>query len=624
MAINSSGFGSSVLGQAVQSIKTQLGSLQVQLATGEKSTTYAGMGINEGFAVAARAQLSSISAFTDTMTNVNTDIDAANTTLQSISQMAQQTQAATNSGVQTVNSSGQTSAQQTAAAQFTSILGMLNTQSGDRYLFSGSAINTPSVASSNAILNGSGAQAGLTQLISERTQADLGANGLGRLVITQPTPTSVSVAEDVAGSPFGLKLNAVTSTLTGATVTGPTGSPAAVSIALGATDPNNGDQVSFTFNLPDGTTQQVQLTASSAATPPAGSFAIGATPTATAANLNTALNTAIGTLAGTALTAASALVGSSEFFNQTTTATGSAVNNQAATPAPITGATLLSGTAGTDSLATSFAPGDTITVNGTPIQFVAGVATGNQVNVTGSVQTLLTKIDSITGTTTPSTISAGVITLNDGTAANLTVTSSNPAALAALGFGASVNATPAPLRVNGSPLSAATSLIEGTPANTVYWYTGSTGPGSARASSTARIDQSETVQYGIRANEPAITSILTTLGAFAATKISPTSANANGLVSALNQDVTDNLTTQPGQQTVANIQSDLASAQVTMQDAAARQTQAQSTLQNMISTTETISPDQVASEILTLQTSLQASYQTTSMLSQLTLVKYLA
>jgi flagellar hook-associated protein 3 FlgL len=284
----------------------------------------------------------------------------------------------------------------------------------------------------------------------------------------------------------------------------------------------------------------------------------------------------------------------------------------------------LSGTAGTDSLATSFAPGDTITVNGTPIQFVAGVATGNQVNVTGSVQTLLTKIDSITGTTTPSTISAGVITLNDGTAANLTVTSSNPAALAALGFGASVNATPAPLRVNGSPLSAATSLIAGTPANTVYWYTGSTGPGSARASSTARIDQSETVQYGIRANEPAITSILTTLGAFAATKISPTSANANGLVSALNQDVTDNLTTQPGQQTVANIQSDLASAQVTMQDAAARQTQAQSTLQNMISTTETISPDQVASEILTLQTSLQASYQTTSMLSQLTLVKYLA
>ena len=60
-----------------------------------------------------------------------------------------------------------------------------------------------------------------------------------------------------------------------------------------------------------------------------------------------------------------------------------------------------------------------------------------------------------------------------------------------------------------------------------------------------------------------------------------------------------------------------------MKAATARQTQTQSTLQNMIDTTETVSPDQVASEILALQTSLQASYQTTSMLSQLTLTKYL-
>ena len=73
-------------------------------------------------------------------------------------------------------------------------------------------------------------------------------------MISSPTPTSVSVGEDVAGSPFGLKLNSVTSSLTGATVTGPAGSPATVSIALGATNPNPGDQVSFTFNLPDGTT----------------------------------------------------------------------------------------------------------------------------------------------------------------------------------------------------------------------------------------------------------------------------------------------------------------------------------------------------------------------------------
>jgi flagellar hook-associated protein 3 FlgL len=402
MAINGITYGtSSVLNQSVLNLKNQMTTLQSQLTTGEKSTTYAGMGVNEGFAIAARSQLASISAFTDTMTNISTNIGAANTALQSMVDIGTTVQNSANSSSQTLNSTGQTIGQQTAASQLSSMLGILNTQAGDRYLFSGSAINTPSVASMDNILNGTTTQAGLKQVISERQQADLGANGLGRLVISSPTPTSVQVAEDVAGSPFGLKLSAISSSVTGSTVTGPAGSPAAVSVDLGATNPNNGDTVSFQFNLPDGTTESIQLTASSANPPPTGSFAIGATSTATAANLNAALNTAIGTLANTSLVAASAIEAGNHFFNTAGTGAGSVVNNQAATPAPITGATLLSGTAGTDSLTTSFAPGDTITVNGTPITFVASGATGNQHNVTDSIQTLLTKIDSITGTSTP-------------------------------------------------------------------------------------------------------------------------------------------------------------------------------------------------------------------------------
>ena len=60
-----------------------------------------------------------------------------------------------------------------------------------------------------------------------------------------------------------------------------------------------------------------------------------------------------------------------------------------------------------------------------------------------------------------------------------------------------------------------------------------------------------------------------------------------------------------------------------MKDATARQTQTQTLLQNMVASTETVSTQEVASQILALQTSLQASYQTTSMLAQLTLTKYL-
>jgi flagellar hook-associated protein 3 FlgL len=622
MAINSVGFGPTFLNQSLLNLNNQLTILQSQLTTGKKSTSYAGMGVNEGFAIAARSQLANISAFTDTMTNINTNINVANTALQSIVGIGRTVQNSANGSSQTLNSAGQTIAQQTARSQLSSMLGILNMQAGDRYLFSGGAINTPAVASMDDILNGTTTQAGLKQVIYERQQADLGTTGLGRLVITSPTPTSAQVAEDVAGSPFGLKLKAVSSSLTGATVTGPAGSPSAVSVDLGATNPNNGDKVSFAFTLPDGTTESIQLTASSAAPPPAGSFAIGATSTVTAANLKAALNTAIGTLANTSLVAASAVAAGDNFFNSAGTATGSVVNNKAAIPAPITGATLLSGAASTDSLATNFAAGDTITVNGTPITFVASGATGNQLNVSDSVQTLLTKIDSITGTSTPSTIHGGVITLHTDNATNLTVTSSNSAAFAALGFGATATATLPPLRVGGSPLSAATSLVSGT-ANTISWYTGETGPGSARATATARVDQSVTVQYGARANETAIRWQLQTLAVFAAVTTSTANPNAAAQVQALSLRVTQNLLPQPRQQTIQDIQSDFAAAQLTMKDTTARQKQTQGMLQGIVDQAESVSRDQVASQILALQTALQASYQTTAMLSQLTLTKYL-
>ena len=122
------------------------------------------------------------------------------------------------------------------------------------------------------------------------------------------------------------------------------------------------------------------------------------------------------------------------------TVTGSAALNQAATPAPITTATALSGTAPSDSLTTSFVAGDTITVDGTVLTFVASGATGNQLNVTDTVGTLLNKIGSITGVTPTINASTGAITLHTGTAQNLSVSSSAPA-FGALGFNTTMTAS---------------------------------------------------------------------------------------------------------------------------------------------------------------------------------------
>ena len=56
-------------------------------------------------------------------------------------------------------------------------------------------------------------------------------------------PRTVALAEETPPTIFGFKLASVNSNLTGATVTGPAGSPAAVSVDLGATNPNNGDTI---------------------------------------------------------------------------------------------------------------------------------------------------------------------------------------------------------------------------------------------------------------------------------------------------------------------------------------------------------------------------------------------
>jgi len=625
MSSSSINYSSSVLGSQIRNINQQLTDLSTQLSTGKLSQNYSGMGTNEGFAIASRAQLSNIAAYTDTITNVNVSINLANTALQALTTIRSTVQTGAANTGQDLNVNGQTIAQSTAAAQFGSMVGVLNTQAGNRYLFSGTAFNTQSVANADDIINGTTTQAGLKTVMAERQATDLGANGMGRLVQTQPMPSSVKVSEDVAGSPFGLKIAAVSSTLTGATVTGPSGSPVSFSVDLNGTNPSDGDKLSVQFTLPYGSTEQIDLTASTATPTPAGSFAIDSTsPANTAANFNTALNTAITKLANTSLVAASAITAGDNFFNTASSAIGSAKTSQAATP--ISGATALSGTAPSDSISPGFSVGDTITVNGTTLSFVASGATGNQLNVTDSIQTLLSKIDSITGTSKPSTIHGGSITINTDDAASLSISGSTPgatAALGALGFASSpITATQRPLRVGSSPASSATTLVNGS-ANTVKWYTGNDGPGPARSTAVARVDDSITVQYGAQADEDAIRRQLQSIAVFGTFSTSPAGQYAGGQIAALSQRTAQALTQQPGQQRIEDIQTDIALAQNTMKDATTRQTQAKAQLQNIIDQAESASPDQVASQILALQNALQASYQVTANLAQLSLVKFL-
>ena len=228
MTISSIGGKQSPAIQALVDLRGTLDDLQRQLSTGKKATTYAGLGVERGMTVGLRSQLSAIGSFDSVADNVQTRINVAQTSLGRISELGNSVKTAMMQGSYGTGAVGANTAQSTAQFSLDAALGLLNTQAGDHYLFSGRATDKPAVETYDHIMNGNGAQAGLKQIISERKQADLGTSGLGRLTVTSPTATSVSVAED-AVSPFGFKLASISSALTNATVSGPTGTPPAAS-----------------------------------------------------------------------------------------------------------------------------------------------------------------------------------------------------------------------------------------------------------------------------------------------------------------------------------------------------------------------------------------------------------
>jgi flagellar hook-associated protein 3 FlgL len=484
---------------AVNNMNQQLDNLSQELGTNEASQTYAGLGSQAGLALALSGQMSALTGYSNTASTVGTTLTMAQSVLGQLGNQETAVQQSINQqGSFTLNANGQTSVQASAITQLDNILSLLNTQVGNNYIFSGTATTTQSVASTNDILNGSGAQAGLSQVISERQAADLGS-GLGRLVIPATGgATTVSINEDVAGSPFGFKLASVSSSLTGANVTGPSGSPATISIDLSTAMVNPGDSIQFNLTMPDGTSQNITLQATSSSPPGANQFTIGATPDVTASNLQAALTTAVGNLAQTALPAASAIAASDDFFTQ------------------------------------------------------------------------------------------------------------DP-----------------PLRVSGTPATS-TSLVAGTPANTVFWYTGDSSSTPARQTATAQVGPGMTISYGMRANEQAISNLVANVAAFAATSFSSSNPNAQATYNTLAQDVTANLDPQSGVQQISDIEADLTSAQTVMSNAGTLNSQTQNTLTDMMQSIDGVNQDQIGEQIMALQNSLSASLSVTARLAQISLVNYLA
>ena len=295
-----------------RSIKGDLSATQAQLSTGRAATTYSGLGAGgAGTSLALRSRLSTLDTYGANIQDGTLRLGLMSAGLDQMGKLADTLReglGATTGGI----TAGVTNTGDIARAGFSAMVDILNTDLNGRYLFSGRAADTRPVAAADLMLAGDATHAGLSTLITQRKAADAGPDGMGRLMLTA-SGTAVSLAEEAAGLPFGMKL--VSSTSSGAGVTATlAGTPPAADLSVGA-QPSAGDTIEITLQLPDGTQEAVRLVAGAASSSGSDTgYALGATEADTATNIAAALAQAVKSVAATALPSASAMQTATDFF----------------------------------------------------------------------------------------------------------------------------------------------------------------------------------------------------------------------------------------------------------------------------------------------------------------------
>lgn len=316
--------------------------LQRQMATGKKSETYAGLGIDRRKSLDIRAKLSMLEGYQNVIRDTKLQVQVMDQSLSRINSMILDAKSMARAGSYQPDASGRAIAQWNADENIKFSIDLLNADVGGRYLFSGRSTDQKPVITFDEMMNGAGARAGVKQMVQEREAADLGTGLLGRLAAPALAGSTVTLERDGAnpGAMFGFTISGIATSSASVAVAGPAGALQSVTANFTA-QPQDGDQVSVTLALPDGSQEILTLYARNAvSTPPqADTFQIGATPAATAANFQAALFGQVQKAASSSLRASSAIVASTEFFK------GTDANPPQRVPAPAATATgLVAGT----------------------------------------------------------------------------------------------------------------------------------------------------------------------------------------------------------------------------------------------------------------------------------------
>lgn len=578
------------------SMRRDLLDLQRQLTTGQKAATYGGLGFERRTSLDVRAKLSAIEGYNATIDQSTLRLKVMLQNLERLNKIGQDTKSDTTLSRFEPQSDGRTFAQKNAEQRMKESIDLLNADFAGRTLFAGRAVDTLPVESYERIMNGDGAKAGLKQLIAERKAADLGSAGMGRLDLAHTAgATTATLTEDANASVranFGFSIHAAQGTASGSVTATVTPEVSSGTLAFGA-QPAEGEVVRVSVNRPDGRQETLDFVARASPNPDAvpREFAVGATTGATAATLTAAL-------------------------------AGAEIAGAWSKPPTNLDVTFGAGTPGSVALAVTAQPKP-----GEVVRITLGLRDGSTTTIELTAKTAGDPakdfvIGATLGATADSLSAALGAALKQKAGGTLAGTS---AVLAAQDFFAT-STVPGfePRRVAGSPPETATGFTEGPTGTTLAWYKGDRDPTlPARNTAPVRGDSAQVVATGARANEPGLANLMAQLGVLAAETFPAGDRTDADRYDAIALGVFDRLADKPGNPKVAETATELAYAGATLSAAKERHRATASMLLDALDSVEGVSKEEAAAAILDLQTRLQASYETTSILSRLSLVNYL-
>ena len=179
-------------------------------------------------------------------------------------------------------------------------------------------------------------------------------------------------------------------------------------------------------------------------------------------------------------------------------------------------------------------------------------------------------------------------------------------------------------RVQGPSFATATALVTADPTTTIQWYTGEDAA-NARTTVKVKVDDTANIAYGVQANESGPVALMRSLAVLAIQSFTTSDTTSEERFDAVASRNFSRLSESHNQEggSIEMIAVELGNAQANVDAISKRQDGYRSQLEGMLTDLESVSKEDVAMEMLAIQTRLQASYEATSLVASLSLVNYL-